>query len=373
MSEMRIGITGSNGFVGSHLLHLLNRAEGVIAVACPRATFNDDAQMRDFVQSCDVVVHLAGVNRGTDEEVTDGNVGMARRLTHYMRETGATPKLVFSSSIQRDRNNVYGRAKLAAETVLADWARAASADYTTLVMPNVFGPGCRPFYNSVVATFCHLLTLGECPEIHHDQEVEFIDVNVLVKQILSECRESAAGIREKRIAGPARLTVRELLSRLDSYRQHFFDKNIVPDLSDPLDASLYATFLSYVSLEDHCHQPPVYADERGHLFEVIKMANGGQIFFSTTKPGVIRGDHYHTRKIEWFCVVRGEAAIRIRRMGSDDIREFEVSGEDPRFISIPVFHTHHIENVGDDDLLTMFWCNEIFDATDPDTFAAKVA
>lgn len=373
MSDERIGITGSGGFVGSHLLHLLNRAESVTPVACNRATFHDDDRLRAFVQSCDTIVHLAGVNRGTDEEIAIGNVSLARRLMQVLRETRTTPKLLYSSSIQRDLDNVYGRSKREAETILADWARTVGADFATLVIPNVFGPGCRPFYNSVVATFCHLLAQGDRPEVHQDQEVEFIDVNLLVEQILSECCNSEAGVREKRISGSARLTVNELLSRLESYREHFFDKQIVPDLSDPLDASLYATFLSYVSLEDHCHQPTVHADNRGHLFEIIKMANGGQIFFSTTKPGVIRGNHYHTRKIEWFCVVRGTAAIRIRRVGGDDVREFKVSGDNPRFISIPVFHTHHIENIGDDDLLTMFWCNEIFDAADPDTFAVEVA
>jgi UDP-2-acetamido-2,6-beta-L-arabino-hexul-4-ose reductase len=147
----------------------------------------------------------------------------------------------------------------------------------------------------------------------------------------------------------------------------------VPDLSDPLDAALYTTFLTYIDLDHHCHRPRVHRDDRGQLFEVLRMAGGGQIFFSTTKPGVIRGNHFHTRKIEWFCVLRGEAVIRVRRVGDERVREFRVSGDSPQFISIPALHTHQIENIGDDELLTMFWCNEIFQPADPDTFYENVA
>ena len=128
-----------------------------------------------------------------------------------------------------------------------------------------------------------------------------------------------------------------------------------------------------MELEDHRHRPEVKTDDRGQLMEIIKMASAGQVFFSTTKPGVIRGNHYHTRKVEWFCVLKGEAAIRLRSICGGDVREFRVSGDRPDFISIPVLHTHHIENVGDTELLTMFWCNEIFDAADPDTHYAQVA
>jgi UDP-2-acetamido-2,6-beta-L-arabino-hexul-4-ose reductase len=177
----------------------------------------------------------------------------------------------------------------------------------------------------------------------------------------------------QRIPGSANMRVSKLLELLTSLCRSFFESNIVPDLGDPLAASLYSTFLYYVSPDDHRHRPTVHTDERGGLYEVIKLAKGGQVFFSTTRPGVVRGNHYHTRKIEWFCVVRGEALIRLRRVDSDQVHEFRVSGEHPEFISIPVLHTHSIENVGQQELLTMFWCNEIFDGQDTDTIYAKVA
>jgi UDP-2-acetamido-2,6-beta-L-arabino-hexul-4-ose reductase len=167
--------------------------------------------------------------------------------------------------------------------------------------------------------------------------------------------------------------VSQLLSKLQAIRRAYFEEDAVPDLSDPLDARLYATFLSHVELDDHRHRPRVHADARGQLCEVLRMTGGGQIFYSTTKPGIVRGNHFHSRKVEWFCVLRGEAVIRIRPVGRDNVREFRVSGRSPEFISIPPMHTHQIENIGDDELLTMFWCNEVYQPADPDTFYEQVA
>jgi UDP-2-acetamido-2,6-beta-L-arabino-hexul-4-ose reductase len=225
----------------------------------------------------------------------------------------------------------------------------------------------------VVATFCHQLAHGGQPVIIDDQLIEFVWINDLVDVLSEIIRQPPSGIAERRVASTARLNVSQLLTKLAAFRTSYFKENVVPDLSDPLDASLYTTFLSYVELDDHRHRPRVHHDDRGQLFEILRMATGGQIFFSTTKPGVIRGNHFHTRKVEWFCVLRGEAAIRIRRVGDSRVREFRVSGESPEFISIPALHTHQIENIGAEELLTMFWCNEIFQPADPDTFYEQVA
>jgi len=204
-----------------------------------------------------------------------------------------------------------------------------------------------------------------------DRFVEILDqlVDLLCKTI----EEPPTGAVKKQVDGTAKLKISELLAKLQRYRDSQEEQGLVPDISDPLDASLYATYLSYLSLEDHCRSPEVHRDERGHLFEIIRMTNGGQVFFSTTKPGVVRGNHFHTRKIEWFCVLKGEAAIRLRRVGDSEVHEFRVSGDSPRFISIPVLYAHQIENIGTEELLTMFWCNEIFTAEDADTYMEKVA
>jgi UDP-2-acetamido-2,6-beta-L-arabino-hexul-4-ose reductase len=373
VSQLVVGITGPRGFIAGHLARRLSTNPLVRVVTCPRAAFDDPPALEAFAKECDVVVHLAGVNRGRERDVYVTNVSLVDRLTDALSTCEHPPHVIFASSTLRDKAGEYGRSKRDCEERLRDWARRARTRLTVLIIPNVYGPGCRPFYNSVVATFCHQLAHGQQPIVIDDQQIEFVWINDLVETICQVVRQPTQGLAERRVAGTARLAVSKMLARLTVFRRSYFDENVVPDLSDSLDASLYTTFLSYIDLDDHCHRPRVHCDDRGQLFEILRMAGGGQIFFSTTKPGVVRGNHFHTRKIEWFCVVRGEAAIRIRRVGDDRVREFRVAGDSPQFISIPALHTHQIENIGSEDLLTMFWCNEIFQPADPDTFFEQVA
>ncbi|MEX0642662.1 MAG: NAD-dependent epimerase/dehydratase family protein [Pirellulales bacterium] len=373
VNQLAVGITGPRGFIAGHLARRLAANPLVRIIPCSRAAFGDSAALRAFTGECDVVLHLAGMNRGQQRDVYDTNIALADRLIEALAAFEHPPHVIFASSTQRDQPGEYGRSKRDCEERFRNWAGRSGGRLTTLIIPNVFGPGCRPFYNSVVATFCHQLAHGQQPLVIDDQQIEFVWINDLIETMCQVVRQSAHGLTERRVAGTARLAVSEMLAKLSVFRRSYFDENVVPDLSDPLDASLYTTFLSYIDLDDHCHRPRVHRDDRGQLFEILRMASGGQIFFSTTKPGVIRGNHFHTRKIEWFCVLRGEAAIRIRRVGDDQIREFRVSGESPQFISIPALHTHQIENIGTDELLTMFWCNEIFQPADPDTFVENVA
>jgi UDP-2-acetamido-2,6-beta-L-arabino-hexul-4-ose reductase len=368
-----VGITGPHGFIAGHLARRLACDEQVRIVSCPRKAFDEAAALHRFVSECDVVVHLAGKNRGDAQEVYETNVALAERLALALAACDRPPHVIFASSIHRDSSDSYGHSKKDAQERLRQWAVAAGGSLTILVIPNVFGPGCQPFYNSVVATFCHQLAHGEQPVVKDDRKIDFVSVHDLVEQICHAIDARPEGVEERRIDGAAQLTVSQLLARLENFRAGYFDEQVVPDLSDPLDAALYTTFLSHVEFDDHRHRPQVHRDERGQLVEIIRMAGGGQIFFSTTRPGVIRGNHFHTRKVEWFCVLRGKAVIRIRRVGDDSIHEFRVSGQSPEFISIPPLCSHQIENIGDDDLLTVFWCNEIFQPADPDTYYERVA
>lgn len=373
MSRRTIGITGPDGFIAGHLTRRLQRDENTSLLPIPRNSLQHPSTLANIVRQCDTIVHLAGRSRGNDEEIYRSNLDLVSRLTEAAQSCRHAPHVVFASSTQRDRDNAYGRSKRDAEQHLTVWAKRDGASLTTLVIPNVYGPGCRPFYNSVVATYCHQLAHGQTPVVMEDREVEFVWINNLVDDIFRAILDRPAGVEVHRVASTAQLTVAALLAKLSAFRTAYFDDNVVPDLSDSLDASLYVTFLSHVELTDHCHRPEVRKDDRGQLFEIIRLANGGQVFFSTTKPGVIRGNHFHTRKVEWFCVVRGDAAIRLRRVADDRVCEFHVTGETPQVVSIPPLHTHQIENVGDEDLLTMFWCNELFEPADPDTFYEQVA
>jgi UDP-2-acetamido-2,6-beta-L-arabino-hexul-4-ose reductase len=372
-TALTVGATGPGGFIAGHFLRRLTAEKDIHVLPCSRANFEDPIALAAFVRQCDTVVHLAGADRGDEREVYEINTRLADRLVEALAGDDSQPHVIFASSTQRDRSNGYGRSKKYGEEQLRKWAARHGGRVTVLVIPDVYGAGCRPYYNSVVATFCHQLTHDQQPIVIDDQQLELLWVNDLIEAILEAVHRPPAGVEVARIAGSARISVSQLLLKLKGYRESYFDERTVPNLTEPFDASLYTTFLSHIELKDHCHQPQMYNDARGQLVEVLRLAGGGQFFFATTKPGVIRGNHFHSRKVEWLCVVRGEAAIRLRRVGDGRVREFRVSGDSPQFISIPPLYTHQIENVGQDELLTMFWCNEIFQASDPDTFYEQVA
>jgi UDP-2-acetamido-2,6-beta-L-arabino-hexul-4-ose reductase len=373
MNTKRVGITGPRGFIAGHLARQLAVDPNYEVVICPRASFSDPKALQKFAGECDAIVHLAGLNSGSEQDVYDTNVGLVEQLVTALAVTGASPHIIFASSTQRDRATGFGRSKKVGESRFREWAKQANARLTILVMPDVFGPGCRPYYNSMVATFCEQLAHEQQPVLIGDQSLTLMWVNVLVEAIEHAICDPRDGIQEARIAGSAQIQASELLNKLQAISFGYFDENIVPNLADPIDAKLYTTFLSHVDLDDHRHQPQLHSDARGQLFEILRFAGGGQIFFSTTRPGLIRGNHFHSRKVEWVCVVRGQAVIRIRRVGDSRFREYRVSGDKPEFISIPALHTHQIENIGPDDLMTMFWCNEIYQPSDPDTFQEKNA
>ncbi len=374
MSNQVIGITGPNGFIAGHIARRLRSEAGLEVELCPRDAFADEDRLAEFIDRCDTVIHLAGVNRGTDEEISEINRSLTEKLVSAAQQCTHDLHLVYTSSTQRELDNVYGQMKRDCEQLLLDWSDESKGQVATLlVIPNVYGAGCKPFYNSVVATFCHQLAQGEFPEVLEDKTIDFVWVNDLVDEILQLVRQRPAASGLLAVPTTARISISDLLEKLKSFRQCHFEQDLVPDLTDRFETSLYSTFESYLNLEDHSHRPQVHTDDRGKLYEVLRIANAGQVFFSTTKPGVIRGNHFHTRKIEWFCVLQGEAAIRLRHVESSEVREFRVSGDSPQFISIPVLYTHQIENVGQDNLLTMFWCNEVFKPEDADTYFEKVA
>jgi len=369
----RVAVTGARGFLGRHLLDRLHREPGYQAVPIGREEFADPAGLAALLGGCDFVVHCAGVNRGEPAAVESNNVDLASRLTAALETAAARPALlVYTSSTQERLDNPYGRGKRRAGEMLSAWGQAREVPVCTLVIPNVFGDGGRPFYNSVVATFCHQLAGGEEPKILEDRRVPLVYVNRVVAQIL-ECLQLPASAPVSADVKPDReIAVSELLALLRRFRATLLEQGAVPAFGSRFELELYHTFRAYLGAAAFEWRAQPRSDARGTLFEVIKQVGAGQVFFSTTKPGVTRGNHYHTRKIEKFCVVQGEAVIRMRRIGTGEVLEFPVSGAVPAAVEMPVFFAHHIENTGPGELVTLFWTNEVFDATDPDTFMEDV-
>ena len=372
---IRIGITGQQGFVGTHLYNELGLyREKVARVPFEDSYFSDESQLRDFVKQCDVIVHLAAMNRHPDPKVIyDTNIRLVRQLVCAMESEQVTPYILFSSSTQEEYDNEYGKSKREGRELFEQWAKRNSASFTGMIVPNVYGPFCRPDYNSFIATFCHKLTHGEQPEIHQDSDVKLIYVGSLcrfiIEKIMSFRNDGTATIEQVVIPYDFSKKVAEVLSLLNNYKELYFDKGFLPLLKDKNEINLFNTFRSYIDLEEYFPVALVkHSDSRGMFVETIKLGVGGQVSFSTTVPGITRGNHYHTRKIERFTVIRGKASIQLRKIGTEEIVEFFLDGNEPAYVDMPIWYTHNITNIGEEELYTQFWINEWYDSNDGDTY-----
>jgi UDP-2-acetamido-2,6-beta-L-arabino-hexul-4-ose reductase len=289
-----------------------------------------------------------------------------------MESESVTPHVIFSSSTQEEQDNKYGNSKKKGRQLLVNWAKNRNAIFTGLMIPNVFGPFGNPYYNSVVATFSYQLTHHEHPKIDVDSKLRLIYAGELVAEIW---RVIAGKIDAAvyPIAFTAELKVTEILALLENYKVHYFENAVLPEINTRFEFNLFNTFRSYI---DHSNHFPVllkkHSDNRGSFVEAVKSSIGGQFSFSTTHPGITRGDHFHTRKIERFAVIQGKAVIELRKIGTNEVLHFELNSELPSFVDMPVWYTHNITNTGQEDLLTLFWINEFFDPSDPDTYFEKV-
>ena len=367
---LKVGITGQPGFVGSHLYNLLGTEPDIQRIPCRDEFFSDEKALRNFVKQCDVIVHLAAMNRHPDPQVIyDTNIRLVKQLIAAMEAEQAAPHVLFSSSTQEERDNLYGASKREGRQLLADWAERNGGKFTGCVIPNVFGPFGKPNYNSVVATFCHKLTHGEEPEIQVDGSIRLIYVGDLCREFIKIMRTAETAVLRPIPYGAER-KVSELLATFRRFKELYFEQGILPELRDRFEVQLFNTFCGYLDYKTfYPFSLKNNTDARGTFVELVKLDHlGGQVSFSTTVPGVTRGNHYHTRKIERFAVIRGKARIELRRIGTTEKMVFELDGDHPAFVDMPVWHTHNITNIGDDELYTVFWINEFYNPEDPDTF-----
>jgi len=366
---IKVGITGELGFIGSHLCNTLDLyKEEFEIVPFLDDYFADDHQLTRFVACCNVIVHLAAVNRHGDPQVIyDTNIRLVKKLILALDEAHSKAHVLVSSSIQEDINNPYGRSKKEGRELLADWTENNGSLFTGFVFPNIFGPFGNPYYNSFIATFCHQLTHGEIPTIEIDKKVPLLYVDEAVYTMIDAIRKKK-NIREYRIIHSAEIKVADVLELLKSFNSFYAEQGIIPLFSNTFEINLFNTFRCYMDIYNHF---PVkylsHKDNRGDFVEIIKQP-GGQVSFSTTKPGITRGNHFHTRKIERFSVIKGKALIRLRRLGTKEVFDFFLSGDEPAYVDMPIWYTHNITNIGDDDLYTIFWINEYFNPEDPDTY-----
>jgi len=367
----RVLVTGSKGFIGKNLCSVLRRCDNIELYEYD--VNNKPEDLDSALGKVDCIIHLAGVNRPEDpKEFEAGNVGSLKEICTRLQELGRAPKIILSSSIQADLDNPYGVSKRLAEEVLQRFAENTGAECVVHRFKNLFGKWCRPDYNSVTATFCHNIANGLPIQISDPvHEIDLTYIDDVVEAFISELRSVSPGFRFAEPLAATHITLGDLAAKIGSFRD-MRTSLILPDFSNDFERALYGTYLSYLNEKEFEYELEKRSDQRGSLAEFLKSSSMGQIFVSRTKPGITRGNHYHHTKTEKFLVLEGEAVIRFRHIDSDRVLEYRVRGEDYRVLDIPPGYTHSIENVGTDELVTLFWASEMFDADRPDTYFEKV-
>ena len=388
---MNVLITGANGFVGRNLTQRLYalrdgrdrtrpalRIDEVLLYARETAP----ETLAAYCRSADFVVHLAGVNRPQDpEEFTTGNTDLTRTLLAQLRQSGNRCPVLLASSIQasltgRYAGSPYGHSKRAAEALLRAYSEQTGAQGLIYRFPNLFGKWCRPNYNSVVATFCHNIA-RDMPITVSDPaaELELVYIYDLVDELLDAMEghphRADAGYYRVPVSHP--VTLGEIVRLLRSFHDQP-QTLLLPQIPDGSFAKkLYSTYLSYLPPEKVAFPLKMNVDARGSFTELLKTDACGQVSVNITKPGVTKGQHWHNSKWEFFIVVAGRGLIRERRIGSDEVIEFAVSGERIEAVHMLPGYTHDIINLSDtEDLVTVMWANERFDPEHPDTYFEEV-
>lgn len=382
---MKILVTGAKGFVGRNFVSQLHNIqsgkarnygmEGKELTVFEYDVNSDASELDVYCCQADFVFNLAGVNRPKEpSEFMKGNFGFASTLLDTLKKYGNTCPVMLSSSTQAAQDNPYGESKRAGEQLMFDYSKETGAKVLVYRFPNVFGKWCRPNYNSAVATFCH--------NIAHDLPIQVNDPDVVmnlvyVDDVVDELIAALNG-REHRKGGYCEvpvvhtITLGSIAVLIKSFRR--MSENLdVPDLSDAFTKKLYSTYLSYLPVEKFRYPLKMNVDERGSFTEIIRTADRGQFSVNISKPGITKGQHWHHTKNEKFVVVSGHGLIQLRKIGCEEIIEFEVSGDRIEAVEMIPGYTHNIINLSEtEDLVTVMWCNECFNPERPDTYFEKV-
>jgi len=371
---LKIGITGQDGFIGYHLSQTIKyKFEEYEIVPFERRFLENNKLLNSFVSYCDVIVHLAGVNRAnSEEEVYNSNIQINIALKESLINTSFKGHLIFASSFQEDSDSLYGKAKKESRIFLEQTLGELGGKFTGLIIPNVFGPFCKPDYNSFVATFCSKILINHNPEIIQDSKVPLIYIENLIKHILKNI-QSENEVKQNYISSDIKIKVSEVLKLLKHFKYSYLKDNTLPLFNNSFEFDLFNTFRSYIDLEKNY---PIslkkQSDERGFFSEILRTESGGQFSYSITLPGITRGNHFHTRKIERFTVLNGEAKISLRKIGSEKIYDFLLNANETSYVDMPIWYTHSITNIGSEPLITSFWINEPYNPNDTDTYYENV-
>lgn len=369
---MKVLVTGANGFIGKNLcIELMNKGHIVLSYDIDKS--NED--LVNYIKAADFIIHLAGINRPLSKaEFYDGNTNFTKALVDLINKSGRTIPLLFSSTTQAELDNDYGVSKRMAEDYLFSFMEETGNPVIIYRLTNVFGKWCKPNYNSVVATFCHNVANNLPIQIRDENfEVRLVYIDDVVNQFIKRLNEPLK--KRKRVIEEVYpievISLGGLAKKIRDFnkiRETFY----TPKFDSDFDRKLYATFLSYYSAGNFAYDLKMNCDQRGSFTEILKTLNDGQVSVNISKPGIIKGNHYHHTKNEKFVVVSGECEIKFRKIGAKEIFAYKVNGEKIQAVDIPPGYTHSIKNIGTTDSVTIMWASEVFDKDNPDTYFEEV-
>lgn len=371
MTNMKVLVTGANGFIGKNLSVWLKRNDiDILAI-----DIDNLSKLDEHALQADFIVHLAGINRPMDvKEFYDGNLNSIVRLVEILKNNKKKTPILLSSSTQAEYDNDYGKSKKMGEDFLFDYQNKTGNPVYIYRFQNVFGKWCRPNYNSVVATFCYNIANGLDISVNDPNIIkEFVYIDDICKTILDLIKsENYKGSNKILTIKPSYLlSIGELANIIKSFKESR-DNLVVPNMDNGIVSKLYATYLSYLPTNQFIYDLNMHVDNRGSFTEFIKTLNSGQVSVNVGKPGVVKGNHFHHTKNEKFLVVKGTCSIKFRKIDSEDVIEYIVSGDKLQVIDIPTGYTHSITNIGQDDSITIMWVSESFDPNNPDTYFEEV-
>ncbi|HAT4330307.1 TPA: SDR family oxidoreductase [Clostridium perfringens] len=369
---MKILVTGAKGFIGKNLVSTLDREDKYEIICIDRE--NSKEELEKGVLNSDFIVHLAGINRPkNEEEFFEGNTGLTEEIIESLKKNNKNTSILITSSIQADLDNSYGQSKKRAEEALIKYMADTKGNVFIFRLPNVFGKWCRPNYNSAIATFCHNIARGEevwTSDPSKEMTLVYIDDVVRnIKNVIDNEKTYIPGYQNVDIEHKA--TLGEIVDLINSFKESR-KSLMIPNMENELTKKLYSTYLSYLPEKDFSYPLKMNVDNRGSFTEFIKSKDRGQVSVNISKPGITKGNHWHDTKNEKFLVVSGEGVIRFRKVDSEEIIEYTVSGEKLEVVDIPVGYTHSIINTGERDMVTIMWVNEIFNPEKPDTIYLEV-
>lgn len=369
---MKILVTGANGFVGKNLIAELNNRGYKEIYKFDIDT--DKSLLDEYAKKCEFAFHLAGINRPKDEkEFMKGNFGFTSELLNLLKKHNNKASILITSSIQAERDNPYGKSKRAGEKLLFDYSNETGAKALVYRLPNLFGKWSRPNYNTVVATYCYNVARDLDIQMNNpDAELSLCYIDDVLDEFIRALENNPTKTNEYcSVPVVHQIKLGELADRIKSFKDS--RNNIsIPNMEDALTKKLYSTYLSFLPKDSFSYDLKMNCDNRGSFTEFIRTPDRGQVSVNVAKPGITKGNHWHHTKNEKFLVVSGTGLIRFRKIDSDEIIEYKVSGEKLQVVDIPTGYTHSIVNIGDTDMVTVMWVNEAFNPEKPDTYFLEV-